>query len=568
MQKRWIIKSPGSQETVDQLAQELGVEKSLANLLVQRGIDSFDQAKLFFRPKLSQLHDPFLMQDMDKAVTRIEQALDNGEKILIYGDYDVDGTTSVSLVYSFLHPDHPHLEYYIPDRYNEGYGISMLGIDYAKEHDCKLIIALDCGIKAVKQADYAKSKGIDMIICDHHTPGETLPNALAVLDPKREDCSYPYDELSGCGIGFKLMQALASRRNIPFERLEALLDLTVVSIASDIVPIDGENRILAFYGLKRLNENPRKGLKTLIGLSKRKNELSIADIVFQIGPRINAAGRVQSGKKAVELLLAEDDNVALKAGQSIEQNNLDRKTLDQETCKEALDLLEEQDGWENARSTVLYKEDWHKGVIGIVAARIIDEHYRPTIIFTKSNGMLTGSARSVKDFDVYKAIEACGDLLEQFGGHKYAAGLTMKEENIDVFRKRFEETVSKTITAEQLIPRISIDGELELHEITDKFYRILKQLAPFGPGNMTPTFVTKKVNDTGWAKVVGDTHLKLKVNQPSMSTAQFPVIGFGQGSHMSQVRSKEPFDLVYTIEENVWNGKCDIQLNARDLRFD
>jgi single-stranded-DNA-specific exonuclease len=567
MQKSWIIKSSGEADNVAELAAALNINKVMANLLVQRGITSFDEAKTFFRPQLSELHDPLLMKDMAKATQRVQDAIERNEKILIYGDYDVDGTTSVSLVYCFLETIHEHLDYYIPDRYKEGYGISIQGIDYAAETGCKLVIALDCGIKAVKQAAHAKAKGIDLIICDHHRPGDELPDAYAVLDPKREDCSYPYDELSGCGIGFKLMQALADKRDMPFSSVESLLDLLVVSIAADIVPITGENRILAYYGLKRLNENPRQGLKTLIGLSKRQKELSIGDIVFQIGPRINAAGRIASGKKAVELLIAKDESMATEFGQRIDDQNAERKELDEAISSEAVAMLHEQPNWKSARSTVLYKEDWHKGVIGIVASRIIEKHYRPTIIFTKSNGKITGSARSVRNFDVYNAIDACSELLEQFGGHKYAAGITMKEENLQSFREKFEAVVASTLTAEQMIPQVSIDTELALDEITPKFYRVLKQLAPFGPGNMKPTFVAKKVNDTGWMKIVGKKHLKLNVRQFERSAVQFPVIAFGQGEYFDQVKA-QAFDLAYTIEENEWNGETSLQLSASDLRFD
>lgn len=567
MQKRWVVKEPGNAEKVQHLAEKLGVDEVLANLLVQRGIDSFEEAKHFFRPQLTDLHDPLLMKDMDKALERLDQALNSNEKILIYGDYDVDGTTAVSLVYHFLSELHEELDYYIPDRYLEGYGVSLQGIDYAEEEGCSLIIALDCGIKANAQVEYAAKKGIEFIICDHHKPGAHLPNAQAVLDPKREDCEYPYDELSGCGIGFKLMQALAEKRGLPFNKLESLLDLLVISIASDIVPITGENRVLAYYGLQRLNSEPRQGIQTLIGNSKKKDKFSITDIVFQLGPRINAAGRIGSGRNAVQLLLAEDAEMAQGVGQKIEMHNQERKDLDREICEQALELLEEKPEWMGRKSCVLYKDDWHKGVIGIVASRVIEKHYRPTIILTKSNGTVTGSARSVKEFDIYTALEQCSDLLEQFGGHKYAAGLTLKEENIHAFRERFEEVVAASISEEQLVPKVTIDCSLDLHEITPKFYRVLKQLGPFGPGNMRPVFISEQVTDTGWGRIVGESHLKLNVRQSNGNGTKFPVIAFGQGEHGDSVLNSQPFDLAYTIEENEWNGKRELQLSAKDLRY-
>ena len=561
----------GNSETIHKLAGELNIHPILAQLLVQRGVNTFDEAKHFFRPSLSDLHDPFLMKDMDKAVERISNAILNKEKILVYGDYDVDGTTAVSLVYTFLHNQYVNVEYYIPDRYKEGYGISIQGIDYAKENGCNLIIALDCGIKSIDKIEYANKLGVDFIICDHHRPGSELPNAVAVLDPKRTDCEYPYKELSGCGVGFKLIQAIAQQKGIPFEDLTQYLDLVAVSIAADIVPITGENRILAFYGLKLLNENPRPGFKAILELSNfKKDEITVNDVVFLIAPRINAAGRIESGKSAVELLVSKNDNVAGLLGDGINEHNLKRKDLDASITEHALQLIEESEDHQYRKSTVLYNSAWHKGVIGIVASRLTEKYYRPTIVLTKSNdenNMVSGSARSVKDFDVYNAIESCSDLLEQFGGHMYAAGLTMKEENVQEFIERFEEVVSSTIEDRMLVREVEIDAELNLNDINQKFFNILKQFAPFGPGNMSPIFKSSNLRDNGRGKVVGNNHLKLTLVQHEDYQSTFDGIAFQLGHHHPQVEQQDAFEVVYHIEENNFNNRTTLQLNIKDLKF-
>jgi len=561
----------GNSETIQKLAGELNIHPILAQLLVQRGVNTFDEAKHFFRPSLNDLHDPFLMKDMDKAVERISNAILNKEKILVYGDYDVDGTTAVSLVYTFLHNQYVNVGYYIPDRYKEGYGISLQGIDYAKENGYSLIIALDCGIKSIDKIDYANTLGVDFIICDHHRPGSELPNAIAVLDPKRADCDYPYKELSGCGVGFKLIQAIAQQKGILFEDLTQYLDLVAVSIAADIVPITGENRILAFYGLKLLNENPRPGFKAILELSNfKKDEITVNDVVFLIAPRINAAGRIESGKSAVDLLVSKNDNVAGLLGDGINEHNLKRKDLDSSITEHALQLIEESEDHKYRKSTVLYNSAWHKGVIGIVASRLTEKYYRPTIVLTKSNdenNMVSGSARSVKDFDVYNAIESCSDLLEQFGGHMYAAGLTMKEENVEEFIQRFEEVVSSTIEDRMLVREVEIDAELNLNDINQKFFNILKQFAPFGPGNMSPIFKSSNLRDNGRGKVVGNNHLKLTLVQHEDYQSTFDGIAFQLGHHHPQVEQQDAFEVVYHIEENNFNNRTTLQLNIKDLKF-
>jgi len=727
MEKRWKIKQAAPAEIAERLIKEVKVSSVIANLLYQRGVTTYDEAKLFFRPQLEHLHDPFLMKDMDKAIARIEKAISSGEKILVYGDYDVDGTTSVALVYSFLKqqtpsnspkggesaggnipnyyttdkqmwkllhekavamrnnptpaenvmwqilrkhgmeyhfrrqhiienciPDfvclekslvievdgdihdyqkeedeertmflnskgftiirfrneevigdvdnvakkisdtlqtlpsnkNPHaqslsplgregvgslIDYYIPDRYKEGYGVSTAGIDFAKENNFSLIIALDCGIKAIDKVAYANEKGIDFIICDHHLPGETIPNAVAVLDPKRKDCSYPYKELSGCGIGFKLVQAFAQKNNIPLGKLEEYLDLVVISIASDIVPITGENRILAYYGLKRLNTSPREGIRAMLELTNMKKELTITDIVFVIGPRINAAGRMESGKKAVELLIAPSTEIAIESGNYLNKNNSDRRDLDIYTTQQALAMIAESPTLQQKKTTVLFDPNWHKGVIGIVASRLTETYYRPTIMLTQSNGVVSGSARSVKDFDLYEALSACSDLLQQFGGHKYAAGLTLKPENVEAFKKKFEEVVSSTITDEMLIPEIEIDAAINFSNITPPFFNIIKQFAPFGPGNMNPIFLTENVSDKGYATIVGTNHLKMDLIQQGQGTkdegrVKFPAIGFGLGEQFEFVAKKNYFNVCYHINEQQWDGKTYLQLNVKDLR--
>ncbi len=571
MEKRWVLIPKGNSETIQKLSEELSIHPILAQLLVQRGINTFEEAKNFFRPSLSDLHDPFLMKDMDKAVERISNAILNKQKILVYGDYDVDGTTAVSLVYTFLHNQYVNVSYYIPDRYKEGYGISIQGIDYAKENNYDLIIALDCGIKSIDKIDYANALGIDFIICDHHRPGSTLPAAVAVLDPKRTDCDYPYKELSGCGVGFKLIQAISQQKGIPFSDLEQYLDLVAVSIAADIVPITGENRILAFHGLNFLKLNNRPGFKAILDLSNfKKDEITVNDVVFLIAPRINAAGRIESGNSAVELLVSKNDNVAGLLGDGINEHNLKRKDLDASITEHALQMIEESEDHKYRKSTVLYNSAWHKGVIGIVASRLTEKYYRPTIVLTKSNDenkMVSGSARSVKDFDVYNAIESCSDLLEQFGGHMYAAGLTMKEENVQAFIERFEEVVVATIEDRMLIREVEIDAELTLMDITPKFFNVLKQFAPFGPGNMSPNFKSTSVRDNGRGKVVGNNHLKLSLVQHDNYQLTIDGIAFQLGHHHNQVEQKDVFDIVYHIEENNYNNRTTLQLNIKDLKF-
>jgi len=569
MEKRWAIKEGSSQNDIKNFSAELNnLDETLTNILLQRKIDTFEKAKTFFRPSLDEIHDPFLMKDMDKAVERLQFAIENNQKILVYGDYDVDGTTSVSLVYSYLKNYYEHLNYYIPDRYTEGYGISFQGINYAVENDFKLIIALDCGIKAIDKVAYATEKGIDFIICDHHRPGKEIPKAIAVLDQKREDCNYPYKELSGCGVGFKLMQAWTQKEGKDESNLMEYLDLLAISTCADIVPITGENRVFVYYGLKVINENPRLGIKTMVELAKLKNELTVTDIVFTIAPRINAAGRIETGNKAVEMLVEENTKKALEFGGHINDLNIERKALDKTITAEGLKQIEENADLQNKKTTVLFDENWHKGVIGIVASRLIETHYRPTIILTESNGKATGSARSVKDFDVYDAIDECSDLLEQFGGHKYAAGLTMKLENLEAFTQKFEEVVSKQIDPELLIPQISIDSKLELHQITAKFYKILKQFSPTGPGNMRSVFMSENVFITNNSRKIGEdkTHLRLEVFQEENPDIKFNCIGFGLGNVLDELDEGIPFSIVYNIEENHWNGNTTLQLNIKDIK--
>ena len=561
---RWNPKSKPNPEKVQAIQQALQVDEIIATLLVQRGIETFEQAKTFFRPTLADLHNPYLMKDMDKAVARIEKAIVNNENILVFGDYDVDGTTAVSLVSSYLRSFYPNVATYIPDRYAEGYGISYMGIDYAEDNDISLIIALDCGIKSIDHVNYAKAKNIDFIICDHHRPGDILPDAVAVLDPKREDCSYPYDELCGCGVGFKLIQALAENRNQTIEDLVMYLDLVATAIAADIVPITGENRVLAKFGLEVINSNPRPGIKALIQ-NVKKQVLTITDVVFIVAPRINAAGRIKHGNEAVALLTEYNLDQAEQFASEIEQHNSDRKDLDKQITKEALLQIEENN--EQSRfSTVVYQENWHKGVIGIVASRLVENYYRPTIVFTKSGEKLAASARSVKDFDIYNALEACAEHLEQFGGHMYAAGMTLKEENYDNFKQAFEKVVNDTIHPDLLIPEISYDAEIELSEINPKLIRLLKQFEPFGPENMTPLFLIKNVNDTGYPKLLGqdDEHLKLYIQQNN--SEKFGAIGFKLGSKLEVVKNSSKFDAIVSLEENEWRDVVTLQLQLRDIR--
>jgi single-stranded-DNA-specific exonuclease len=568
MEKRWVIKEKGDSVVVRQLAAALGVTESLANLMVQRRINSPAEASAFFQPSLDYLHDPFLMKDMNVAVDRISSAISKNEKILVYGDYDVDGTTAVAMMYSFLKQQYPNVTYYIPDRYKEGYGVSFIGLDHAYENNCKVVITLDCGIKAVEKVKYARSKGLDVIICDHHYPGDEIPKALAVLDPKQPDCSYPYKELSGCGVGFKLIQAFARVHAIPFEKIRNYLDLVAVSIASDIVPITGENRVMAYYGLKQLNDSPRTGLKEIIKESELHKELAVEDIVFKIGPRINAAGRMETGSKAVDLLVSEDQKLAFEISKEISSFNTERRSVDRTITTEAMRMISEDPRSVNARTTVLYNPLWRKGVIGIVASRLIETYYRPTVILTESNGFATGSARSVQGYDLYQAIEACADLLESFGGHMFAAGLTLKKENIDIFRERFETYVNNTISDDQLIPQVVIDSELSFSEISEEFYRVLNQFQPYGPENMSPIFVSTHVFDSGAGRMVGSSgeHLKLDLCQESTGTRTFPSIAFGQADHFEYIKSGKPFDICYSVEINEFRGARNLQLNIRDIR--
>lgn len=572
MTNKWNLQNPTEEQIhkSDQLAAELGISPVICLLLVQRGITSAEEAKRFFRPNMDDLHDPFLMPDMDKAVKRLNKALGNKEKILIYGDYDVDGTTAVSLVYKYLRPYSSTLDFYIPDRYDEGYGISNKGIDYAAANGVTLVIALDCGIKAIEKIEYAKTKGIDFIICDHHMPDDTLPDAVAVLDAKRTDSVYPYEHLSGCGVGFKFMQAFAQSNNFPVADLEKLLDLLAVSIASDIVPITGENRILAYYGLKQINSNPGLGLKGIIdvcGLNGK--EITISDIVFKIGPRINASGRMMNGKEAVELLLAKNSVEAKEKSESINQYNEDRRELDKKITDEANAIIEGFENIDDRKAIVVFNPDWHKGVIGIVASRLTEKYYRPAVVLTQSTGLVTGSARSVTGFDIYKAIEGCRDLLENFGGHTYAAGLSLKAENLEAFTKRFEELAANEIIPEQMIPQIDVDAKLDFKEINAKFMADLKKMSPFGPDNQKPVFYTDKVKDYGTSKLVGKDleHLKLELID---GNSQTPIhgIAFGMHEHNTHIKKMNPFSICYTVEENTYNGNTSIQLMVKDIKTD
>jgi single-stranded-DNA-specific exonuclease len=567
MDKRWVYTQEAPAEKVESLAQSLKISSTLAAILCQRSICTYDEAKHFFRPSLADLHDPFLMKDMNHAVNRLNDALHTGERILVYGDYDVDGTTSVALMYGFLRTYTHQIDFYIPDRYKEGYGVSQQGIDYAAENGFGLIISLDCGIKSADKVAYATSKGIDFIICDHHLPDEDIPKAVAVLDPKQIDCPYPYKELSGCGVGFKLIQAFCIQNDIDQEEVYKLLDLLVVSIASDIVPITGENRILAYYGLDQINgpKPLRPGLEALKELAAITGEMDITSIVFGFAPRINAAGRMGDAKNSVRMLLAKTKDEAFKMADIINESNKARRDKDSNITKEALQMIEEDDFLRSANSTVLFKDDWHKGVIGIVASRCIEKYYRPTIILTQSNGKASGSARSVHGFNVHSAIESCSDLLEQFGGHMYAAGLTLPVENIAAFRERFEHVVTNTITEEQKIPQLEIDGSLELRQITNNFYKIIRQMEPFGPGNMKPVFESKCVYDTGSVKIVGDSHLKLRLTQDGYHSIE--AIGFGLSDYYRVISKGIPFDVCYTIDENNYRGVVSLQLRIKDIRI-
>ena len=561
---RWTLKPKPESSQIEALQKALQVDPVIATLLLERGIETFEEAKKFFRPSLNDLHDPFLMKDMDKAVARIEKAISNKENILVYGDYDVDGTTSVALMSSYLKTRYELVLTYIPNRYDEGYGISYKGINFALENDFTLVIALDCGIKAVEKVAYAKGLGIDFIICDHHRPGPDIPDAVAVLDPKQVACNYPYKELCGCGVGFKLIQALHSKDGKGAEDLVEYLDLVATAIGADIVPITGENRVLAYFGLQVINTFPRPGIKALLE-QVNKTELTITDVVFVVAPRINAAGRMKHGNYAVTLLVETDYEKALHFAAEIDEYNSDRRVEDKRITEEALIQIE-QLGEQNNFTTVVYQEDWHKGVIGIVASRLTETYYRPTLVFTRSGDKLAASARSVRDFDVYNVIEACSEFIEQYGGHKYAAGLTMKEENYQAFKQAFEDEVSKTIDRSLLIPEIKIDAKIDLKDITPKFYRIIKQFAPYGPENMTPVFMTEDLKDTGYGKCVGadKTHLRMTVVQPGANA--LVAIGFGMGDKVNLITDNKLFKVVYSVDENEWNGNVSLQLKLRDVK--
>ena len=559
MEKRWIIQK-SDQKFVQKLAKDLGVNHIVAHLLVLRGIENFDDAKRFFRPELKHLHDPFLMKNMQDAVDRIEKAIANKEKVLVYGDYDVDGTTSVAMMYSFLKRFSPEIEYYIPCRYEEGYGISLKGIDYAKKNNFSLIIALDCGIRAFNQVDYANEKEVDFIICDHHNPADKIPNAIAILNPKQSDCNYPYKELSGCGVGFKLIQAYSQKNNIDFSEISEYLDLLTVSIGADIVPMTGENRVFSYFGLKQINTQPRAGLKALMDIANKIKELSISDVVFGIAPRINAAGRIEHAKKAVEILVEQDLDRAKKLASFIEENNVTRRNLDQNITKEALEMIDE-----NKKSTVVFSKNWHKGVVGIVASRVIESHYKPTIVLAEKDGILTGSARSVHDFDLYEAISKCAHLCEKFGGHKYAAGLSIKKDNLSEFIIAFEKAVSQSITEDQLSPKIDVDMEIDIDAIDGKLFRIIKQFSPFGPQNLSPIFVSRNVVDNGYGKRIGADKSHLRINTKTAS-GSLAGIGFSMGDAFEKIKDYNEFDICYSINENEWNGRKKLQLMLNDLK--
>ena len=581
IEKRWVVKPQGDRAVVESLSAALGMPTVLTNLLVQRGIDTMEKAKKFFSPSLRDLHDPFLMKDMDKAVERIERAVKAGEKVMIYGDYDVDGTTAVALVYKFLSQiGHKNLLFYIPDRYVDGYGISIRSIEHALRKGVTLVIALDCGIKAVEKVAYAKERGVDFIICDHHLPAEEIPQAVAVLDPKRTDCNYPFDELSGCGVGFKLVEAYARRNKIPFSQIEPLLDLLVVSIASDIVPLVDENRILAYYGLRKLNSTPSKGLLSIIKICGLEgHNITIDDIVFKIGPRINAAGRMRmdeddenaapsGGHAAVSLLIEGNEQEAQKFGEVIDSFNQDRKSIDRNVTQEAHDYVESHPELKARKSTVIYNPKWMKGIVGIVASRLIETYYRPTVVLTKSNGFVTGSARSVAGFELYQAVESCSDLLENFGGHMYAAGLTLREENVEAFTKRFNDYVEKNIDPQTLIPQVDIDSELLFSDITDEFHRQLNSFQPFGPGNSAPVFMTRSASNRGDAKLVGVEcdHLRMDLMQRQKPHTTIPAIAFQQPTHYEWVRAGKPVSVCYQIVENHYRGTVSKQLRVKDLK--
>lgn len=575
MQKRWLVKDLPEYTAIKQFQEELKIPEIISQLLLQRGISTFDEAKSFFRPNLDDLHDPFLMKGMENAVNRLIQAKENKEKILIFGDYDVDGTTAVAQMVLFFRQNSFEIDYYIPDRYDEGYGISLKGIDYAAENNCAIFFALDCGIKAVEKIAYARKKGLDVIICDHHTPGDVLPDAI-ILDQKQADCNYPYKELSGCGIGFKVAQALTERLNLSKEKLFELLDLNAISIAADIVPVTGENRILAYHGLKLINEKPlRKGLAAMLKHAGKELPLTFTNVVFVIAPRINAAGRIESGKKAVDLMISDNEKDIDQLAAQIEEDNRLRRDLDQSITEEILENLAKDEDYQTKRTTVVYGEDWHKGVIGIVASRLTETYYRPTVVLTKSGDVAAGSVRSISGFNVYDAIEACSEHLIQFGGHKYAAGLTMDINQIDAFAKKFEEVVSAQLTDEMCTQQQTIDAPVKINEIfqpgesyftVPKLQRILSEFEPFGPGNMKPVFMSKNVFlDPDVSRIVGDNHLKAKFHIPGVAFGLHG-IGFNLGHKLTECTQGEAVDVLYTLEENTWNDKTTLQLNIKDLR--
>ena len=569
VERKWILKPEADPEKVSRLSAELGIDKVLAGLLVSRGVSTFDEARRFFRPSLEDLHDPFLMKDMDKAVERLRRAITSGEKILVYGDYDVDGTTAVSLVYSFIRRFTSNVDFYIPDRYDEGYGVSYKGIDAAAESGCSLMITLDCGIKAIDKVAYAKEKGLDVIICDHHLPEAEIPKAVAVLDPKREDCHYPFDDLCGCGVGFKLVQGYSARYGVPFETLKPLLDILAVAIASDLVLMTGENRVLAHFGLRRLNSDPCKGLLAMINLSKLDpGHVTIDDIVFKIGPRINAAGRMESGRLAVELLTAATDEEAIEMGEKINDSNNERKSIDREITKDAIEMVRNGQALCSDHATIVYNPEWNKGVVGIVASRLVEAFYKPTVVLTKSNGFVTGSARSVRGFDLYEAIESCADLMENFGGHVYAAGLTLKEEHLEEFAERMNRFISGKIVPEMLVPVVEADSKIDFAAITPKFFRILKQFQPFGPGNANPVFITEDVYDSGNGRKVGaeGVHMRLDLVEGNQPYRQIPAIAFNMSEYYDYIREGNPIDICYSIVENFYRGSSSVQLRIKDMK--
>jgi len=563
MQKRWSIQVDDKQRTIS-LQQALKIHPVLCKILSQRGIDSFENAKEFFRPDLNKLHDPWLMKDMDKAVARIASAINSNEKILVYGDYDVDGTTAVACMYQFLKTIHDKVDYYIPNRYREGYGVSKMGIDFAKENDFDLIVSLDCGIKSVDLITYARSLGIDFIVCDHHMPDNEIPPANAILNPKQKDCNYPYKELCGCGVGFKLIMALAESMKLPVGIAYRFLDLVAVAIAADIVPITGENRILAYYGLKKANEDPNFGIRALSQLSGLRGAMHINNLVFIIAPRVNAAGRMDDANKAVRMFVSESYEEALHYAEMLHSDNTDRKEADSNTTQEALALIEENIQWANSKSTVLYQPHWHKGVVGIVASRVIERYYRPTIILTQSGEYASGSARSVPGFNLYEAIHACKDHLLGYGGHFAAAGMTLKTANIEAFRLRFEEVVASTIDPDMLIPEIVIDAEITFKDITWPFYNILCQMEPFGPENLRPVFIVRNVADTGYSRILKEQHVRFSLRQGNFN---FTGIGFNMADRFDMLHTKQPLDVVFKIDENEWNGEKNLQLRVLDYRL-